>query len=178
MKRLVLANVRNGLPLVPDPDGLTYFLSTHAHHSNGYFREGAMPLNAVVHLLRGGVVEVVDASARRPLPDALVTGVGTWALVFGRATRLHSNVPWATPAMLRACWLKRHEATVKTIRRLMTVYGTPNTALDIVSTVDYRWGGKQITAREIPAIGPALVVSAPVRATWDDRPERIAELVA
>lgn len=175
---LVLANVRNGIPLVPRPDGLSYFLSTHAHHAEGYFSPEAMPLNAIVHLLRGGVVEIVDASARKALPDALVTGVGTWALVFGRAVRAFAEVPWATDAMIRGCWQHKQRRTVRVIRRLASVYGTPPDPLRVVSTVDHRWNGKQITAEDVPLFGPAIAVTAPRRATWDDRPEVIRELIA
>lgn len=177
---LILANVRNGIPLVPYPDGLTYFLSTHAHRPV-YYGENAMPLHAVAHLLRGGIVEVVDASARKPYPDALVAGVGTWALTFGRALNKYgtpfSEVPWATRAMIQACWSDAHAHTVRAIRRLATVYGVPDRPLRVTCWPHpLRWGGKSISP-EFPLRGPAIIVSAPDRAGWDDRPDDIRAMM-
>lgn len=173
---MLLANASNGLALVPLPDAVSAFLSSHAHHYP-YRSVGAMPPDAILELLRGGVVSVVDGSKRKPYPDSLVTGVGTWALVFGRAVEKLggqlSDVPWATREMLKACWREEHEPTVKLIRRLARISSVPDRPLAVHCWPNtLRWGGRNV-APSWPLRGPAIVVDS-FAAPFDDDPEAIA----
>jgi hypothetical protein len=127
---LRLGNIRNGLAY--PHDDVCAFQSQHAHHmSLGYFRIDAMPYRAVIHLLRGGTVEIIDATAHdKPLSDALRYGVPTWCLVFNRALRLYTPVcPWQTPQMVRAAWNARHRPLVRMIRKLAEIYGAAGPAV-------------------------------------------------
>lgn len=119
-----LANIRAGLAY--PHDGVCAFLSTHAHsYKMGYFRIDAMPYDAVLHLLKGGNVEIIDGTQHdKPLSDALKYGVTTWALVFNRALRYSGQVaPWETPEMRRAARAKRHKPLVQMIRKLADLVG-------------------------------------------------------
>lgn len=125
MKPLRLANVSNGLAY-PHHD-LCHFQSNHGHHaSEGYFRLDAMPLRAVVQLLVGGQIVIVDAGVRGRLTDALRFGVPTWCAVYNRAVMLNPGIrtcPWFTRAMACAAGSADHRPLVHTIRKLARVYG-------------------------------------------------------
>lgn len=123
---LRLANVRNGLAY--PHDDLCCFQSNHGHHAaEGYFRIDAMPLRAVVHLLVGGQVVVVDGGAKGDrLTDALRFGVPTWCAVYNRAVMDGSSIPtcpWFTSAIAEASRMARHRPLVQTIRKLAKLYG-------------------------------------------------------
>jgi hypothetical protein len=122
---LRLANLSNGLAF-PPRDGVCHFQSQHGHHYP-YLREGAMPLDAVVHLLRGGRLLVVDGTRRRTgLPDALRTGVPTWCRVYNRALGDRHGPPvcaWETPDIRRAALETCQRPTVQTIRKLIRLFG-------------------------------------------------------
>jgi hypothetical protein len=176
---MTLANARNGIPMAPDADGVSMFLSTHAHRPP-YFRIDAMPYHAVVHLLRGGVVRIVDGSARKGIPDSLLTGVGTWAMVFGRAIGQPSIVPWMTTAMKRACWTRAHRPTVQAILRLTTIYGSPDWPLRVhLRGPATRWfNGTRVQriSQHDRVMGPAIICEAQP-APWDDRPQKMRDLI-
>jgi hypothetical protein len=90
---LRLANISNGLHF--PHDDVCCFQSQHAHRrSLGYFRIDAMPYRAVIHLLRGGVVEIIDATHKsKLLSEALRHGVPTWCIVMNRAMKFdYQNV--------------------------------------------------------------------------------------
>lgn len=200
---LHLANVRTGLALCPDPDDLSYFLSTHAHRPP-YVTPHSMPLSAIAHLLQGGTVIVHDGSHRRNhVPDSLVKGLGTWALIFGRAINNYTDVPWATREMLRACWSNESRKTVQIIRRLGTIYGYPEcstckvpqslfvgiTLPDIESfsadnpSPSWYFAGQKHSFSKVykpsPGLGPQLLgMYHPTPATFDDKPEEIRKEIA
>lgn len=123
MTRLVLANARNGLAW--PHDDVCYFQSQYAHHwALGYFRLDSMPLRAVIHLLCGDTLEIVDGARRPHMPDALRYGVPTWCRVFNRAIRqpIMPVCPWETPEMVTAARHGRHKPVVATIRKLAGIY--------------------------------------------------------
>ena len=122
---LRLANASNGLAF-PPYDDICMFQSQHAHHCQrcGYFRADAMPWRAVVCLLGGGSVRIVDATRRhKPLTDALRYGVPTWCLVFNRALGDRRSVvcAWQTPEMRKCANADRHKPTAHAIRKLARV---------------------------------------------------------
>jgi len=126
MNTLRLANIRNGLAY--PHDDVCAFQSQHAHHCKkcGYFRIDAMPYNAVIQLLKGNTIEIIDATHHnKPLSDALKYGVPTWCLVFNRALRLrHTTVcSWQTRAMTEIANDRRHKPLVQAIRKLIELYG-------------------------------------------------------
>jgi hypothetical protein len=121
-----IANATNGLAFPPF-DGVSMFLSTHGHNYKiGYFRIDAMPWNAVIHLLTGGEITVVDATpSNKELPDSFRFGVTTWALAFNRAIRERVRVAgWQTKHMAVAANSRKHKPLVQRIRRLKEVYGS------------------------------------------------------
>lgn len=123
---LRVANATNGLAF-PPYDAVSMFLSTHGHsYSLGYFVHYAMPWSAVIRLLQGGSVLIVDATQHnKPLPDAIKFGVTTFALVFNRAIGEYNLVvaPWQTPEMKRVALSGTHKKLVQRIRRLAKVFG-------------------------------------------------------
>ena len=154
---LRVANATNGLAF-PPYDCVSMFLSTHGHnYSMGYFRIDAMPYRAIIELLGGGEIKVVDATQHdKPLPDALKFGVTTFALVFNRAVGEYKLVvaPWQTREMRRAALSGAHKKLVQRIRRLVKVFGHSG-------PVEM---GKQVqweVHRNFP---------------WDDKPEKIMEV--
>ena len=124
-KNLVLANIRNGLAY--PHDDVCYFQSQFAHHKKlGYFRIDAMPYRAVIHLLCGGEITIVDATAKsKPLTDAQRKGVPTWCLVFNRALRIYDVkvCDWQTKDMVEVARSRVHKPLVQTIRKLVEIYG-------------------------------------------------------
>ncbi len=156
--RLVLANVSNGLAF--PHDDICYFQSNHAHQlSSGYFARDAMPLSAVVHLLRGGELEIVDATrSSKRLTDAQRLGVATWCLVFNRAVapilpgaRSVRVCPWQTREMARLAMSQIHRPTAHTIRKLGRIFGAVRPAV----------------------IGENVLLTCHSGAVWDDQPLRL-----
>lgn len=123
MKLLHLANMSNGL--VYTHDSVCYFQSNFGHQMKlGYFNRDAMPLDAIIHLLKGGELCITDASQHYRLTDALKYGVPTWCAVFNRAARLPLKpCDWFTPEMQRVSKSKLHRPLVHTIRKLIQLYG-------------------------------------------------------
>lgn len=122
---LRIANATNGLAF-PPYDAVSMFLSSHGHsYKIGYFRIDAMPYNAVIALLRGESIVLVDATpSNKALPDAFRFGVTTWCIVFNRAIRQHVQVaPWQTREMWKAAHGEKHRKLVGRIRRLEKVFG-------------------------------------------------------
>ncbi len=130
---LRLANITNGLFF--DHDDVCCFQSQFAHHrSLGYFRIDSMPYRVVIHVLRGGVIEIVDATQKnKPRTDALRIGVPTWCIVMNRAMKFdYRNVrvcPWQTPDMMKAATM--HHRYIGTLRKLVRLYGRTEQPLRI-----------------------------------------------
>ena len=153
---LVLANISNGLAF--RHDNVCCFQSNHGHNAKmGYFRMDAMPYSVVIWLLRGGRIEIVDAtSGKKPLTDALKFGLPAWCLVFNRALRLDARVcEWQTREMTTASRLDVHKPLVQTIRKLEKLYGNKGPCVI----------GKNI--------GTRIVKNFPC----DDSPSKLKELV-
>lgn len=152
-----LANISNGLAY--PYDDVCYFQSTYGHHASlGYFRLDSMPYSAVIHLLLGGTVTVVDASAHRRLSDALRWGVTTWCLVFNRALGVCVPVcDWETPAMRRvAHYHHPHRKLMGTVRKLERVYGNSGPLV----------------------VGENVLLECHRRSDLDDRPDVLRGVVA
>ena len=122
----VYANITNGLYFPHDE--VCHFMSSHGHnYSMGYLRLDSMPYSAVIELLCGRQIKVVDASpSGKALTDGLRYGLTTWVLVFNRALRENDVrvAPWQT----REMWLAAHrgkdaDKIKRRIRRLESVYG-------------------------------------------------------
>ena len=125
-----LANIRNGLAF--PHDDVCNFQSNHGHHmSCGYFRIDAMPYRAVIHLLQGGDITVIDATrGKKMMTDAQKWGLATWCGVFNRAIRVH--VPpceWLTPAMQFVISSNKHKPLIQSIRKLAAIYGSTRPAV-------------------------------------------------
>lgn len=128
---LRIANATNGLAF-PPYDAVSMFLSTHGHNCKmGYFRIDAMPYQAVVELLCGRPIQLVDATQHnKALPDSFKFGVTTWCLVFNRAVRQVVEVaPWQTREMVAAANSRQHRPLVQRIRRLANVFGLVGPAI-------------------------------------------------
>ena len=127
-----LANATNGL-CFPPFDAISMFQSQHGHQmKTGYFRWDAMPWTAVIHLLQGGKITIVDATRRhKQLTDAQKFGVPTWCLVFNRALRKRKIVvcDWQTPEMAHIAHNDTHEPYMRSIRKLAKLYGVSNPAV-------------------------------------------------
>jgi len=121
---MILANISNGL--VFPHDDVCYFQSTHGHKCKmGYFRIDAMPLRAIIHLLRGGNLTIVDATQHHKLlTDAQKFGIATWILVYNRAIRkrIDQVCPWQTREMEMVASSNIHKKLIKTIRKLAKYY--------------------------------------------------------
>lgn len=125
---LRLANISNGL--VYNHNDVCHFQSNYGHHASlGYFRIDAMPYRAIIHLLRGDTIEIIDATAskHKKLSDGLKYGVPTWCIVFNRALNFkgsrHIKVcDWQTSA-IKGVALQGHKSLVQSIRKLIKVYG-------------------------------------------------------
>lgn len=155
MGRMVLANASNGL--IYPHDGVCWFQSQHGHHkAQGYFRADAMPWSAVIHMLLGGELEIVDGTTDGKLSDALRMGVPTWCLVFNRALGMYRTrvCDWQTRDMVEVARSNRHRPTAQAIRRLSIIYG---------------WSG--------PAIVGSNVRLTCHRCWHDDKPAMIAQQV-
>ena len=129
-----IANATNGLAF-PPYDAVSMFLSTHGHsYKSGYFRIDAMPYNAVIELLKGSTITIVDATQHdKELPDSFKFGLTTWVLVFNRAIGFRQSkvAPWQTKEMLKISSGSIHKPLVQRIRRLIEIYGKPDRLITI-----------------------------------------------
>eukprot|EP00658_Telonema_sp_P-2_P004560 TRINITY_DN11695_c0_g1_i5.p1 TRINITY_DN11695_c0_g1~~TRINITY_DN11695_c0_g1_i5.p1 ORF type:complete len:226 (+),score=37.34 TRINITY_DN11695_c0_g1_i5:206-883(+) len=145
-RRLVLANLSNGI-MYPHDD-VCYFASQMAHHKpQGYFNAFAMPIRAVIVLLLGGELKIVDATRHdKPLSDALKKGVPTWCLLFNRAIKARGIqvCPWQTDDMA--------EVANSRYRKLAEYYGHTQPAV----------------------CGTNVHLECHAQCTFDDKPEEIA----
>lgn|SRR3990167_763998 len=124
-----LANITNGL--VYPHDGVCYFQSNHGHNRKiGYFTHDAMPWEAVVRLLRGEQIKIVDATAKsKGLTDALRYGVTTWAIVFNRGlgirpkNKFYEVSGWETKEMVSAALSDIHKPLAHSIKKLNRLFG-------------------------------------------------------
>ena len=126
-----IANATNGLAF-PPYDAVSMFLSTHGHSRKfGYFRIDAMPYNAVIALLKGETITLVDATQHdKPLTDGFRYGLSTWCMVFNRAIRSFIDCAnWITPDIRTAAMLAKHKPLVTRIRRLAIIYGISKPAV-------------------------------------------------
>ncbi len=181
---LWVCNARNGLAHRNElqTPHIGYFLSSHAHHKQCYFVPYAMPLAAIVHLLCGGVVAVVDASRRKVFPDSLVAGLGSWVYAFNRGIGVYEPdfVPYGTSAMWWYAIRSRNAREIKkVVRRLATILGDKGPARGFLYRPDSQlWHYK---SRPVPLsfteTGPAVVGVSFCAASWDDRPEELARLI-
>jgi hypothetical protein len=151
-----LANISNGLAF--PHDDVCYFQSQYGHHCDrcGYFRLDSMPYRAVLHLLHGGTVTIVDGTRRhKPLTDALRYGVPTWCLVFNRAIGRRERVcEWQTPEMERVANSDMHDALKSTIRKLSHIFPPTRSAI----------------------IGDNILLECHQGCIFDDKPRRLAEV--
>jgi hypothetical protein len=129
-----IANIRNGLAF--PHDDICYFQSQYAHHKRyGYFNDGAMPWSAVVHLVLGGVLIVVDATRKqKQMTDAQKFGVPTWCGVFNRALRFpcQPTCQWWTRDMEQVVRSDRHKKTKSAIRKLSYLYRNGDTEAAVI----------------------------------------------
>jgi len=125
MGELRLANLSNGIAF--PHDDVCYFQSNHGHNCKmGYFRHDAMPPQAIIHLLTGGEITIVDATAKnKSLTDAQKFGVPTFCLVFNRAIKRRDIkvCSWQTREMEKVAYADIHKKLVQTIRKLVRIYG-------------------------------------------------------
>jgi hypothetical protein len=156
-----LANMMNGLAY-PPYDDICYFQSTYGHHASyGYFRIDAVPYKAIIHLLKGGSITIIDATRRsKPLSDAMKFGVPTWCIVFNRALNFkgsrHIKVcDWQTPEMKKVALSQIHKPTTNTIRKLIKIYGYKKPVI----------------------IGKNVFVECHQGAIFDDKPKRLKKIV-
>lgn len=119
-----IANATNGLAF-PPYDSVSMFLSTHGHNCRfGYFRIDAMPYIAVVELLKGKIITMIDATPHNKLlTDAFKFGLTTWCLVFNRAIRDETRVAdWQTKPMWHNAHSNNFKPLVQRIRRLAILF--------------------------------------------------------
>jgi hypothetical protein len=157
---LRLANIRNGLAY--PHDDVCYFQSQYGHHARyGYFRIDAMPYKAVIHLLKGGTIEIIDATAKnKRMTDAQKFGIPTWCIVFNRALNFkgsrHIEVcDWQTDVMKRIALSSFHDQATYSIRKLVNVYGYKALAI----------------------IGKNIFLTCHSRIDFDDKPKRLKQLI-
>jgi hypothetical protein len=127
---MILANISNGLAF--PHDDVSFFQSQHGHNCKmGYFRLDAMPYRAIIHLMKGEEIVIVDATRRhKPLTDAQKFGVVTWALVYNRAIGCKVKVcAWQTPEMGRVALSHIHAKAVQTLRHLAKYYNPRRPAI-------------------------------------------------
>jgi len=154
---LRLANIRNGLPYPHDM--VSAFQSCHGHHfRDGYFRADAMPYDAVIHILQGGTIEIIDGTQHdKDLTDAQRFGIPTWCRVFNRALGRNDVrvCEWETVHIRRAANAPRQRPLVQTIRKLAAIFGNAGPAI----------------------IGQNVLLTCYRRIGWDDKPEMLAALI-
>jgi len=154
---LRLANLSNGLPYPHDM--VCYFQSQFGHQKKlGYFRMDSMPYDAVLQLLRGGIIRVIDATQHdKPMTDAQRYGVTTWCLVFNRAIR-SSVLPakWVTRDMVQVARSGIHKSLVHSIRRCSQIIGAVAPAI----------------------VGENVILECHRQIKFDDKPGAIRDLLA
>ena len=177
-----LYNASSGLPLGGKNAEVCFFQSCHAHNLKcGYFADNAMPWNAVIELLKGGILNIVDGSRNKSgyvmgnrrcgkLSDALTYGVPTWMMVFNQAIQkiparrtcadyLWDEFEWYNPLDIKVCeWQTRHmiRATFKHDKLRHQIRRLA-----------------KVYGRKGPAIVGRNVMLTTHRATWDDKPEEM-----
>lgn len=128
---MILANISNGLAF--DHDEVCYFQSQHGHNCKmGYFRIDAMPYRAIIHLMKGGEITIVDATRHgKPLTDAQKFGVVTWCLIYNRAIRkkVDKVCSWQKREMEIVASNGIHEKLIQTIRKLAKYYNPTRPAV-------------------------------------------------
>ena len=128
---LTLANISNGLAF--PHDDVCYFQSQHGHNCKiGYFRIDAMPLKAIIHLLKGGTITIIDATRHGKLiTDAQKFGVVSWCLIFNRAIRkkVDKVCHWQTKEMEIVASNGIHKKLIQTIRKLAKYFGSTKPAI-------------------------------------------------
>jgi hypothetical protein len=154
---LILANISNGLAF--PHDDVCYFQSQHGHSwKNGYFRIDAMPLRAVIHLMLGRTVTIIDATRRhKKLTDAFKFGVPTWCIVYNHAIcqKVDKVCLWQTKEMETAAHSTLHEKLIQTIRKLAKYYQPTKPAV----------------------IGDNIKLVCHQNFMADDKPKRIQEII-
>lgn len=160
MKRLILANMSNGL--VYAHDMTCYYQSNHAHRlKTGYFAHNAMPWDAIIALLKGYEIEIVDATVKKKvLTDAQRFGVPTFCLVFNRAIGLKTIrtlkvCDWQTLEMVKVAHGDIHKPLVQSIRKLIKYYDWCRPAI----------------------IGDNVHLTCHQNFTADDKPKQIKEMI-
>ena len=161
MEILRLANIRNGL--VYPHDDVCHFQSSYGHHAgHGYYRMDAMPYRAVIHLLKGGTIEIIDAthSKHKKMTDAQKFGVPTWCITFNRALDFKGSrniqvCDWQTACMRKLAMSNRHRKTAYTIRKLVQIYRYAKPAV----------------------IGDNVIITCHRAVDFDDKPKRLRELL-
>ena len=159
---LRLANMMNGLAY-PPYDDVCYFQSNWGHHASyGYFRIDAVPYKAIIHLLQGGQITIVDGTRNgKKLSDALKFGVPTWCIVFNRALKFkgsrHIKVcDWQYPEIKKvALRHPGHKPLVQAYRKLIKIYGYVQPAI----------------------IGKNIILECHQNAVFDDKPKRLKKLI-
>lgn len=158
---LRLANMMDGFAYPPYND-ICYFQSNYGHHaSDGYFRIDSMPFKAVLWLLEGGKITIVDGTRKnKSLSDALRYGIPTWCIVFNRAldypgSRNIKVCDWQTPEMKKAALSNCHKPLVQTIRKLIKVFGYKKPAI----------------------IGSNILLECHPGADFDDEPEKLRQII-
>lgn len=162
-----LANISNGLCF--PHDDVCRFQSNHGHNWKiGYFDVDAMPWSAVIRLLRGESIRVIDATGKKkPLTDGLKYGLTTWAMAFNRGLgRTNTFIaPWSTREMALAAYQSEPARKVAHgVRRLSRIYGhSPHLMLvmPIGGLVYNGW--------------PTIFVDCVSNFMYDDKPEKIRE---
>ena len=129
-----LANFSNGLAY--EHDDICYFQSNFGHSAKkGYFRIDAISLKAIICLLKGEKLEIVDATShKKKYTDAQKFGVPTWCIVFNRALNFkgsrHIEVcPWQTREMKGVALSRMHKPMVQNIRKLQKLFGYKKPAI-------------------------------------------------
>jgi len=112
-------------------DMTCYFQSNYAHHMKlGYFNRDCMPIDAIIHLLKGGEICIIDASQHYRLTDALRFSVPTWCSVFNRAAHIQLKpCAWFTKEMWKVSRSRLHKPTVQKIRKLIRIFGFTSPAI-------------------------------------------------
>jgi hypothetical protein len=126
-----IANMANGLAF-PPYDDYAYFQSQYAHHAKkcGYFSHDSLSWRTLIHLIKGGKIELVDATVHnKKLTDALFFGAPTFCLAFNYALgQGHIRVcDFQTREMYRASHMSMHRPFIRKIRKLVRLFGNEKT---------------------------------------------------
>ncbi len=158
-----LANISNGLAF-PPYDDYCYFQSQYGHQAKyGYFNKDALSIKAIVELLKGNTLYLIDATRKnKALSDAFKFGVPTFCLVFNRAIGIHDKTyrkiqvcEWQTPEMLKVSHSDIHKPTVQKIRKLINLFDYTKPAI----------------------IGGNVILEIHNNFIGDDKPKRIKEII-